>query len=114
MFIIDNVADNFQLQIENGLNIKNFEGDENDVELQELAEDLKLIVTLGVEDVRDVLGKIREKMVMRYEVRYRENAAQLQTKGSFAGAQSLFPRTPGSRSRSEQDRRRYAYRKAGC
>jgi hypothetical protein len=42
------------------------------VELQELADDLKLIVTLEVEDVREVLGKIREKMVMRYEVRYEE------------------------------------------
>lgn len=63
--IIDNVADNFKLQQDHGLNIKNFEGDENDVELLELAEDLKNIVRMEV-DVRDALPKIREKMLMRY------------------------------------------------
>lgn len=49
----------------NGLNIKNFEGDENDIELIELTEDLKNIVRLEV-DVRDALPKIREKMTARY------------------------------------------------
>ena len=62
--IIDNVADNFKLQKDNGLHIKNFEGDENDVEFFELAEDLKNIVKFDI-DVRDALPKIREKMIVR-------------------------------------------------
>jgi CTD small phosphatase-like protein 2 len=40
ILIIDNVADNFDLQRDNGLNIKNFLGDENDNELIHLSEDL--------------------------------------------------------------------------
>jgi CTD small phosphatase-like protein 2 len=40
VIIIDNVADNFELQRENGLHIKNFLGDENDNELSMLTEDL--------------------------------------------------------------------------
>jgi CTD small phosphatase-like protein 2 len=39
-FIIDNVEDNFQLQKDNGLNIKNFYGEEDDTELNELMQDL--------------------------------------------------------------------------
>lgn len=41
VIIIDNVADNFDLQRENGLHIKNFLGDENDNELGFLLDDLK-------------------------------------------------------------------------
>jgi CTD small phosphatase-like protein 2 len=40
MIIIDNVEDNYQLQKENGLNIKNFLGEEDDNELNELLPDL--------------------------------------------------------------------------
>jgi hypothetical protein len=53
------------LQHNHGLNIKNFEGDENDLELFELTEDLKNIVRMEV-DVRDALPKVREKMLARY------------------------------------------------
>ena len=42
--IVDNVEDNFQLQPSNGLNIKNFEGEEDDNELEYLVEKLKGIV----------------------------------------------------------------------
>jgi CTD small phosphatase-like protein 2 len=38
--IIDNVEENFQLQKDNGLNIKNFMGDDTDNELNELLLDL--------------------------------------------------------------------------
>jgi hypothetical protein len=62
--IIDNVADNFKLQIDNGIHIKNFEGDENDIEFFELSEDLKNIVRFDL-DVRDAIPKIREKMLIR-------------------------------------------------
>ena len=62
--IIDNVADNFKFQPNNGIHIKNFEGDENDMEFFELSEDLKNIVRFDI-DVRDALPKIREKMIVR-------------------------------------------------
>ncbi len=62
--IIDNVADNFKLQPDNGINIKNFEGEDMDVELIELIDDLKNIVKFEI-DVRDALPKIREKMQQR-------------------------------------------------
>jgi hypothetical protein len=40
MLIIDNVKDNFQLQKENGLHIKDFYDDVNDTELIEILPDL--------------------------------------------------------------------------
>ncbi len=58
------MADNFKLQVDNGIHIKNFEGDENDVEFFEIAEDLKNIVKFDL-DVRDAIPKIREKMIIR-------------------------------------------------
>ncbi len=67
IIIIDNVAENFRLQKDNGLNIKNFEGDENDNELIELMDDLKYIVVNKLNDVRKHLISIREKMNMRYK-----------------------------------------------
>ncbi len=63
--IIDNVAENFRLQKDNGLNIKNFEGDENDNELNELIDDLKNLVLLSVDDVRKHVPSIQEKMDKR-------------------------------------------------
>lgn len=58
------MADNFKLQVDNGIHIKNFEGDENDVEFFEIADDLKNIVKFDL-DVRDAIPKIREKMIIR-------------------------------------------------
>jgi TFIIF-interacting CTD phosphatase-like protein len=63
--IIDNVEANFKLQKENGIKIKNFEGDENDNELVELIDDLKYIVDSNCTDVRDYLHIVREKMEKR-------------------------------------------------
>ncbi len=63
--IIDNVAENFRLQKDNGLNIKNFEGDENDNELNELIDDLKYLVLLKVDDVRKHMATIQDKMDKR-------------------------------------------------
>lgn len=65
MIIIDNVAENYKLQKENGINIKNFEGDENDSELYELLPDLKNLVNINIKDVRDILPEIIEKMNLR-------------------------------------------------
>ncbi len=43
IIIVDNNADNFQLQPQNGIHIKDFEGSEEDVELQLLSYELKRI-----------------------------------------------------------------------
>ena len=48
------------------MNIKNFEGDEDDNELQDLTEDIRMIVELGVHDVRTALPNISAKMLIRY------------------------------------------------
>lgn len=64
--IIDNVADNFRIHKENGLHIKNFEGDENDNELFDIMEDLKVIAKIKLPDVREYLPIIAEKMYKRY------------------------------------------------
>lgn len=69
MIIIDNVAENYKLQKENGINIKNFEGDEDDTELIDLLEDLKDIVLNKVDDVRKSLPYIINKMNQRSKQR---------------------------------------------
>ena len=65
MIIIDNVAENYRLQKENGINIKNFEGDEDDTELIDLINDLKNIVENNVDDIRKGLPEIILKMNLR-------------------------------------------------
>ncbi len=62
MLIIDNVAENYKLQKENGINIKNFEGDEDDTELLDLIKDLKDLVINKISDVRKKIPEIIEKM----------------------------------------------------
>ena len=66
VIIIDNIEDNYQLQPRNGLNISDFEGDENDSELNYLLEDLLKVVRNKGVDVREFLPEIRKKMQMRY------------------------------------------------
>ena len=66
IIIIDNIEDNYLLQKENGLNISDFEGNENDNELQYLLDDLLEVVTQKGLDVREKLPKIRKKMQQRY------------------------------------------------
>lgn len=66
MIIVDNIEDNYQLQPRNGLNISDFEGDENDSELNYLLEDLLKVVRNKGVDVREFLPEIRKKMQMRY------------------------------------------------
>ena len=69
MIIIDNVAENFKLQKENGINIKNFEGDEDDTELLDLIPDLKFLVENKIDDVRKILPEIIQKMNERNKER---------------------------------------------
>ena len=64
VIIIDNIEDNYKLQPKNGLNISDFEGDENDTELNYLLEDLLSLVKNKDLDVREYLPEIRKKMKM--------------------------------------------------
>ena len=68
IIIIDNLEDNYIFQPDNGLNISEFEGDENDNELQFLLEDLLEVVTVPGKNVIDELPLIREKMRKRYSM----------------------------------------------
>jgi TFIIF-interacting CTD phosphatase-like protein len=52
MIIIDNVKDNFQLQPDNGLHIKDFYDDVNDTELIEI-----LPYLIGMETLKKILLK---------------------------------------------------------
>ena len=66
MIIVDNIEENYYLQPENGLNISDFEGDENDNELVFLMNDLLDIVKKNGVDVRKMLPDVRKKMQRRY------------------------------------------------
>ena len=64
--IIDNIEENYSLQPKNGLNISDFEGDENDNELNYLLEDLLKIVSREGLDVTFELDEVRKNMQKRY------------------------------------------------
>ena len=66
VIIIDNIEDNYCLQPNNGLNIIDFEGDENDNELQFLLEDLLEVVAVPGKNVINELPHIRKNMQKRY------------------------------------------------
>ena len=66
IIIIDNIEENYILQPKNGLNIIDFEGDENDNELQYILEDLLKIVKVPGKNITDELPQIRENMQKRY------------------------------------------------
>lgn len=60
--IVDNVEANFKLQPDNGIHIKNFEGEEEDEELYYLQKELLLMIENNPDDIRDYLTKIRQSM----------------------------------------------------
>ena len=66
IIIIDNIEENYQLQPNNGINISDFEGDENDNELEFLLEDLLEIVSIPGKNVINELPKVRRNMQKRY------------------------------------------------
>ena len=66
IIIVDNIEENYSFQPNNGLNIIDFEGDENDNELQFLLQDLLEIVTVPGKNVLDELPRIRKNMQKRY------------------------------------------------
>ena len=66
IIIVDNIEENFQLQPTNGLNIIDFEGEEEDNELEYLKDDLLNLVSQKGLDVRNELNSIRKAMLNRY------------------------------------------------
>ena len=66
VIIIDNIEENYQLQPKNGLNISDYEGDDNDNELIYLMQDLYNILKIPGLDLRNELDNIRRKMEKRY------------------------------------------------
>ena len=66
IIIVDNIEENYQLQPNNGLNICDFEGDQNDNELEYLLEDLLQLVSQPGKKVGDELPAIRRNMQKRY------------------------------------------------
>ena len=66
VIIIDNIEENYMFQPNNGLNIIDFEGDENDNELHFILEDLLKVVTLPGKNVTHELPEIRKNMQKRY------------------------------------------------
>ena len=66
VIIIDNIEENYMFQPNNGLNIIDFEGDENDNELHFILEDLLKVVTVPGKNVTHELPEIRKNMQKRY------------------------------------------------
>ena len=65
VIILENNAENYGLQPKNGLKIKDFEGDENDDELDYLKDDLINLAKNHPDDVREYLPKIQDEMNKR-------------------------------------------------
>lgn len=63
VIIVDNVAENFQLQPNNGIQIKTWCDDPNDQALIELAPLLEEIAKKQVRDVREALKQFRDQMI---------------------------------------------------
>jgi CTD small phosphatase-like protein 2 len=63
VIIVDNVAENFQLQPHNGIFIKSWFDDPNDTALNELLPILVQIAKKGVQDVRVALRELKEQMI---------------------------------------------------
>jgi hypothetical protein len=69
--IVDNNKKNFELQNENGIEIKEFLGDGNDKELNFLMEEFKKIIEIdkknNIEDIRPYIININNNMQKRYK-----------------------------------------------
>ena len=66
IIIIDNIEENYQLQMCNGLNISNYEGEDNDFELEYLLKDLLSVVQKPGKDIYTGLINVRKAMQKRY------------------------------------------------
>eukprot|EP00347_Sterkiella_histriomuscorum_P018948 403343543 len=67
VIIVDNVAENFQLQPDNGIFIRSWFDDMTDTALEELGPLLKEIVRKQVPDVRIALRRFRDQMIEQLE-----------------------------------------------
>lgn len=67
IIIVDNIAENFKLQPENGIVIKTWRDDMKDTALNEVANILLEIIHKQVNDVRKALVYLRELMRSQYE-----------------------------------------------
>lgn len=63
VIIIDNVAENFQLQPNNGIFIKSWFDDPQDTALNELLPILIQIAKKGVNDIRMALKELKDQMI---------------------------------------------------
>jgi Dullard-like phosphatase family protein len=63
--IIDNNAENFQLQPDNGIYIKTWHDDPHDIALKQLAKLLVRVLDEGEEDIRIALRKTQQKLAQR-------------------------------------------------
>ncbi len=70
IIIIDDLAQNYKLQQDNGLPITSWKGDINDTALKDLIPILKKIVEDNVEDVRNVIVKIKNKLNDEKDINY--------------------------------------------
>ena len=68
IIIIDNIEENYQLQMYNGLNIINYEGEDNDFELEYLLKDLLPVVQKPGKDIYQGLINVRKAMQRRYSL----------------------------------------------
>lgn len=62
VIIIDNIAENFRFQPNNGLHIKTWSNDIKDMQLAELKSILRDIYLYDVNDVRDIIKCIHEDL----------------------------------------------------
>ena len=62
VIIVDNLKENFTLQPNNGIFIKTWTNDINDIQFKDLLKILKDIVTLNVNDVRPIIQKMNDEI----------------------------------------------------
>ena len=70
IIIIDDLAKNYKLQQDNGLPITSWKGDINDTTLKDLIPILQKIVEENVEDVRNIIVKIKNKLKEEKDINY--------------------------------------------
>mmetsp|Transcript_25117 Transcript_25117/g.17781 ORF Transcript_25117/g.17781 Transcript_25117/m.17781 type:complete len:128 (+) Transcript_25117:1813-2196(+) len=63
VIIVDNIAESFLLQPENGICIKSWYDDPNDIALNELGPFLKQVIAQNIQDVRDALGESKKHLL---------------------------------------------------
>lgn len=67
VIIVDNVAENFQLQPDNGIFIRTWYEDPKDAALRELSPLLKEISCKQVKDIRQALRNLRDQMIKQIQ-----------------------------------------------